>query len=176
MGAKLPEKRKIAYEWFSMTDSERFRNGLPVDKKMLAKRLKVGLTTVKDWETRYYSDKIGQQLKEDGITVKNGEVEIEDNPKDWIQNRWLDLLQGALASAKAGNANSQRLLAQIGEYLVEKQEVTHKIDGSFFARASIEAERRLRESGYRVDAGEAEFPVLPPELRLPSGQSGGENP
>lgn len=70
----------------------------------------------------------------------------------------------------------QELYAQLKGWKVEKQEVTHKVDGSFFARAANDAERDLREAGFRVDEVQKKLPLLPPELCEATGQKPGEKP
>ena len=87
-------------------------------------------------------------------------------PREWIRSNKMVWLEAILKSAKGGNAQSQKLLAQMGEYLVEKQETTHKLDGSIVAAAILRADR---EGDYRVEEMPKELPLLPPELRSDTG-------
>ena len=88
---------------------------------------------------------------------------------EWITDNKKFLLEAIRKSADGGNAQSQKLLAQMGNLLIEKQEVTHKIDGSFLTREILRARRELQDSGM-VEVSD-ESPVPPPTVLLSSGQS-----
>ena len=69
-----------------------------------------------------------------------------------------------------GNAQALQIWLKAQGKLVEKQEITHKIDGSIIAKAIIEAIRKLRESGYRVVDVQNVAPILRTEVLLSAGQ------
>ena len=105
----------------------------------------------------------------------NKNKRVTDETYDSIQylkgrTRQMDI--ALISSALGGNAHNQKLFRQLIEQLVEKQEVTHKIDGSFFARAAREAEAELRadKSMEGILENKKELSLLPPELCLHSGQ------
>jgi len=171
--SRLDSKKRIAFEWFAMSDTERFRLGLPVEKFALSKHLKIGYTTIREWEAKYFSSLIGKQLREDKVIEDNGGIVVlpqAESPKEWIQERWMELVEATMKSAKGGNAQAQKLLMQMGEYVVEKQEVVHKIDGSFVAGVITRAEREAREFIDGVGEVQGELSVLPPKLCLNTGQ------
>ena len=70
------------------------------------------------------------------------------------------------------NAFAAKVWLQVKGKLTEKQEVTHKIDGGFYARAVLEAERQLkREQFSGVDKVQEESPLLCPPVLLSEGQA-----
>jgi len=79
------------------------------------------------------------------------------------------------AMLKDASAKDKDLAIRMLGMLIEKQETTLKIDGSLIARASLRAERELRDGGYRVEEVQEELSVLPPELCLDTGQSQAPN-
>ncbi len=108
---------------------------------------------------------------EEGIEEPEGDY----NSEEWLSSRSQKADQALLIACEKGNANALRTYYQLTKRLVEKQEITHKIDGSYIARANLTAERELREAGYGV-AGQGmaevqeEHPILRPDLRLSTGQ------
>ena len=78
-------------------------------------------------------------------------------------------LKGMAVEGK--NAFAAKVWLQCKGKLTEKQEVTHKIDGSVYARAALEAERQLgREQTGGMAQMQKKPKLLRPKLCLPEGQ------
>lgn len=75
---------------------------------------------------------------------------LESDPEGWWKNRVVELYQAVFSSAKKGNAQSQKLAAQLSGMLVEKQEVKIGLTADEIARRNFEAERLLRDGGFNI--------------------------
>jgi len=72
----------------------------------------------------------------------------EDDPTDWWRRRTIEMNQAILASAKRGNAQSQKLAKQLAGELLEKHEVKVGLTADELTKRALEAQRQLREEGY----------------------------
>ncbi len=90
----------------------------------------------------------------------------EEVGQEWLDNHWLEVIQYVFESAKKGNAQSQKLFAQLAGKLVEKSEVKIGLTADERLRREIEAERQLGEfhngrgTGYRVEEVSEKLPLL----------------
>ncbi len=73
------------------------------------------------------------------------ETLLEEDPISWWKKRTLELNNAILASAKKGNAQSQKLAKQLAGELVEKAEVKFGLTADERARRNSESEQELRE-------------------------------
>ena len=144
----IATKKKVALEWFGMTDVERFKSGLPLDKQKLARHLKVGGTTIKDWEAKYYANKIGEELEASGHLTEEEVIDLNFDPEKWFQETRRERYEALLKACKTGNAQAIKLAAQLANELVEKQEITVGLSADEIARRNLEAERQLKKGGY----------------------------
>ena len=136
----IKTKKKVALEWFAMDEVERFKASLPMDKQKLAKHLRVGLTTIKDWESRYYANKIGENLEEAGKLP--AVVDEQEYARDEVQEV-LDALHQMATVGKSAFAAKTFLQAK-GEF-VEKSEVKLGLTADEIARRNLGAEQELKQ-------------------------------
>ena len=141
----IPSYRDLAFRWLDMSHSERIASQLPTLQRDFAKSIGIGTTKMSLFKREFYAlnmkGKIDKALSQ--AKVEEGEIDAVE----WSRSKMREWLEGTLKSAKAGNAQSQRLLAQMGNVLIEKSEVIHKIDGSILAREILEARRELEKAG-----------------------------
>ena len=69
-----------------------------------------------------------------------------------------------------GDHNAAFRFAQIKGWITEKKEIRVGLNADEVARRNLEAERQLREGGYRVGEVQEKPPVLHDELCPPTGQ------
>jgi len=143
---------------------ERYDVGEPSSLGDIATKCDLALSTV---------SVINQELQNPPKSAVASMPDISGLNPEERQGAVLDALLNMVVAGR--NSNAAKLLLQYWGLLIEKQEVTHKVDGGDIARAFIRAGRELREGGYGVDEVSDESGVLPPELRLPTGQSAGED-
>ena len=157
----IKTKKKVALEWFAMDDVARFKAALPMDKQKLARHLRVSLTTIKEWESRYFANRIGENLEEAGkLEVVEGDV--VDYSRDEVQEV-LDALHQMATKGKSAFAAKTFLQAK-GEF-IEKSEVKVGLTADEIARQHLENRRWLRENGYLEKGGirqvQSKSPLLP---------------
>ncbi len=105
--------------------------------------------------------------------IQNNLMEGIDGASDkadaqgWLDEHWLEVVQYVFESAKKGNAQSQKLFAQLAGKLIEKSEVKIGLSADEITRRNLEAERQLREQGFdrrgnglRVEEVKEELPLL----------------
>jgi len=173
--SRLEAKRKMAFEWFNMGDTDRFRAGLPLDKQKLARHLRVGKTTIQEWEQKYYAERLGKQLHEEEV-IRKKRTQPKEEPYDSEKylNGKTDVVDQALIEAcEQNNAQALKIYYQLTKRLIEKQEVTHKLDGDYIARQYFEARRELEAT--RVDEVSDKSTLFSHPIRLPSGQKQAPN-
>ena len=138
MPGSLKEKKKMAFEWFSMRPEERLRAGLPADQQKMRRYLGIGVTTLSGWGEDYMKEKNRQIMQRNF----DGEQPEKDYPKDEVK----EVLDNLLALSQH-NAFAGKTFLQAKGVFIEKseQEVTHKFDAESYFRAREEAERRVTD-------------------------------
>lgn len=150
-------KKRSAFEWFGLTPEERFKTKLSFTKKELAQDLGVSEDTIHKW-FRDYQKMLAEPTETKGVAITEDELA-----------QFRRLIFDVANSPKATNKDRE-LASKVFGILVERQqrEVTHKIDGSYFAKELIRARRELEGEGMAQVPDESR--ILPADLRLPPGQ------
>lgn len=78
---------------------------------------------------------------------------LEENPEVWLSKQRMSLLLSIKESADRGNAQSQKLFAQLGGWLVEKQEVTVGLTADERARLLAQSKGELGEFRNQLGQG-----------------------
>lgn len=107
--------------------------------------------------------------------VKGPEQEegINLSPQEWLDEHFLEVVKYTFESAKKGNAQSQKLFAQLAGKLVEKSEVKVGLTADDYYRIREEAKRRAGGDNGEADRDRsllAESAVLPEEVRQDTGR------
>ncbi len=159
IGGKDKESALKHYQkWRVLPFGDRF----PLTKRDFAHQYGLDEKTLQLWDTKLEKPELS-------------EVD-ESDPEAWLQAQLMNLYKAVTKSAQGGNAQSQKLLAQLMGRLVEKQEVTLGLSADELTRRNLEAERQLRGiSGHRVEKVSEELPLLPEDLRLHTEQEHGSD-
>ena len=160
---KLDSARKRSvYEWFGMTEEERFRHRLPFSKKELAQGLGISEETLHKWY-RDYQKMLNEPKKEDPPEVPEVKP-TEITPEEIAEFR--RLLFDIAKNPKASNKDRELAAKMVG-VITERQEkkVTIELTADELTRRNLEADRQLREVGYRVEEGKEKPTLLPKNIR-----------
>jgi len=130
----------------AMTPVERVANGLPVSTGDIAKHFGVG-------EKKVLTIRHNLSGELNGAVAKIWQKTEEQLRKEIEQFLYI--------AASKGNPNSAKILAQMKGWLIEKSEVKIGLSADEIARRNLEADRQLREGGYRVEKVQEESPLLP---------------
>ena len=163
MSAKeMAERRAKAKELLLMNPLQRAMDNLPLQQQDIAAYVGISPNAVTDIKREL------NMPEWDGSAVPADFANMTDDQME-------KLVVGSLVAGSVLNRNSQagKVVLQYLGKLVEKQEVTHKVNGGDIADAFIRARDELRRLGYGVDDVPDEPGVLPPELRIPPGQGEG---
>ena len=161
------EKTRKIRQLFTIPRAERMRQGLPVTHPEIAEFVGCALQTVE-----HVSMKMGKAGELPGT-----EANVQRDQEKDFRIVYLSMYNKA---TKDGDVRAAELLFKTMGRLVDKKEITHKLDGSFFARARREATKQLeREAVVQASGGvgevRAELQVLPDNLLLSSGQGEGSD-
>ncbi len=187
--------REKGIELLVMSPIERVMNKLPLTLTDIAEFLGVTYVDVYRWNASIPHGKIlnapaairavkvaqRRRIKEFQIELKEKRIHTPEETKPppkpiydseaYLESRSNAADKALMTACEAGNANALRTFYQLTKRLVEKQEITHKVyDGSFYAKAVLQAERELREESGRISEVQEESTLLRPELRLLTGQ------
>ena len=176
MPAPLSSKQKLAFEWFAMSDAERFRAGLPIDSKGLRKYLHISDTTGKKWEREYF-DKKNREIMEHSLYGQENEalkVPIEESydSQEWLDGKTDKADKALLRACEQGNAQALKIYYQLTQRLIEKQEVTHDFSAADYNRITgqviTELRRSLKECSGICPVCQQQ-PLLPQKIRQDKG-------
>jgi len=172
--------RKAAYEWYVMSGVERVVRGYPLTYEEMAEKLNISADTLQNWEDDFYAGKyVPIKDKERNLTTmeqvasretkkirdrtrKNDKAAGEFETAEYLRKHSKQIADAIIMGCKAGNAQAMRLAKQLTGELVEqsKTEVVIGLSADEIARRNLEAERQLREGGYRMEKVQKEPPVL----------------
>ena len=88
------------------------------------------------------------------------EEDFNYDSDQWLAGRTPQADRALLKACEGGNAQALRTYYQLTKRLIEKQEIIHGLTADETTRRNLEADRQLREDGYRVE----EMPEKPPLL------------
>ncbi len=161
------ETRDLYLFWRHLDVPTRLHRSLPITKKDFAKTQDVTLETMRAWDKWELAQKLGDNLTLSGEVEKYLDTEGNFDMKKYLNTKKKELADAIHEASQKGNATAQRIEAQIIGELVEKseQKVTLELSADEYARRNCEAERRLREQGYRVADVPEEHPLLSENLR-----------
>ena len=153
-GERRAKALKHYQKWLTLPFGEKF----PMTKEDFAHQYGVSVFQLQTWDK-----KLAQQKDISNKEVSNEDF-IKELAEDWdvkdffnIPENKIKWLKGTLESAEKGNAQSQRLIAQILDVVVEKQEVAIGLTAEELARRNIEATRTAREFREGLGAGMVEL-------------------
>ncbi len=181
------ERKSKVFEWLDTPPQMKTQT-----RSELRKELHMSYNLWRDVEAAWKSDRASDAYKEHKtkriraimkkslalgddvvvITPKEAEPVIIEEDYDstkWLSERTAQADEALLKSLKAGSPASLKLFYDLLNRLVEKKEVTHKLDGGWLARELIAARRELEDSGM-VEVP-IKSPPLPDGVLLSSGQS-----
>lgn len=151
-------RKKIeAFQWFGFIPEERFKHHLPITYEEYAEKIQVSTRQLSNWKAEY--DKVQSEKKTVGVD--------DYTPGDWkqyLQSKKLEAAKRLVEEVQNGKVTAiEAFFKLLGEF-IEKTE--HKVEFGLtadeIARRNFEADRQLREGGYRV-AEVSEKPSLLPE-------------
>ena len=101
-----------------------------------------------------------RQIIEDNLATMDKK---EYDSEAYLRDRTPEADKALLQSMKNGNSSAIKLFYQLLDRLVEKKEEKIEIGLSAdeIARRNLEADRQLRDAGYRVEKVQKESPILP---------------
>ncbi len=152
--------RKLARKVLAMTPEEREKNGYPVEEADIAYECDVHPAALQTWIK-------GRESKKEREQKRREEQEVD--AKDLEGN-------AVMALAKRGQEGSafanKTLLQYLGKF-TEKQEIVHKLDGSFITREILRIIRELEDSG--MATVQVQSRVLSSQLLSAPGQGADHN-
>ncbi|MAH50470.1 hypothetical protein CMI37_31905 [Candidatus Pacearchaeota archaeon] len=145
-------QKEFAFKLMGMTPPALGAQGIAPTQRGKAEAVGVSERTFIRWE-REYED------------VKSAEREFKEevfDPKAYLEANNREITEGLLKSCKNGNVLAIKLVKQLLGELVEKSEtkVELKISADERTRRNLEADRQLREGGYRMEEVPEEPSVL----------------
>jgi len=156
MPASKTEQRKVAIEWMGLSTKERFDRALPLNDSEMRKSLPVGKTVWNKWVDQFHEQhKRDLIMKCHPMVVGEKPKEVEVIPEEYDSEKYLndhvDKVDEALIEAcDQNNAQALKIYYQLTKRLVERTEVKIGLTADEITRRNLEAERQLREGGYRV--------------------------
>ena len=156
MSGKANIRQKAEFlKLVELTPIERGLNNLPVSPQEMADHIGVHVATIYGWQKEY---------------KEWGEITIPKTDEEEREELIIHLYQESLQPNCP--ANKIELMGRMRGWIKnEPQEIKLVISADERARRNLEAERELREAGYRMDEVQEEPTLLPEKLRLDSGQS-----
>jgi len=134
--------------WLGLTKAQRARRGLPKTVTAMTREWGVSRETIR----RLSMNTVAR--------VESEEVTKQQEIEEVIAN---------LRVLSKHNSQAAKTLLQFHGVLTEKQEVTHKLDGSLITREILRIRRELQDSGMATVFTEPR--ILSEESLLPPGQS-----
>ncbi|KKL91443.1 hypothetical protein LCGC14_1894640 [marine sediment metagenome] len=125
--------REIKSEW-ELERQKKATEFLTQQRKVRVKRNAIGRGEGKDYHQ--------------GVVA---EREDAYDSNDWLLNRTAEADKALLDSLSKGSPASLKLFYQLMDRLIEKQEIIHGLTADETTRRNLEADRQLREDGYRVE-------------------------
>ncbi len=126
-------------DWKAFTESERVRRTVIAREKMNTEMMLAN------------PDLVEKYRKANGSWTVDDRM--ESDPEAWLNAQKMFLYKSIKESAGKGNAQSQKLLSQLGGWLVEKQEVTVGLSADEIARRNSEARAELGDFRNRLGQG-----------------------
>lgn len=138
--------------------------GLFVVDTDFRKYLGVGKTVWNNWCRQYADQKprdvymsshpmvVGEKPKEPEV------IEADYNSEAYLNDQTDKVDLALIQACESNNAQALKIYYQLTKRLIEKQEVTHKLDGSFITREILRAGDELESEGV------AQVPEKPPTL------------
>jgi len=190
------EKRERLWAWFDIPQrhrgcrvNEKLKElGIPRNQYTIWKRdyavLKEQEHTTREIQARadmerevFIKEAVSENKKKTGRWTVDDRVD-EADPDKWLQAQVMNLYRAVGKSATGGNAQSQKLLAQLMGILVEKKEITVGLTADEHARIRREAEDRVRDLNRGADGTTSLLTtpvVLSEKLCQDSGQDKSED-
>jgi len=187
-GRAVSQKSADVIRLLAMTPVERAATGKPVSMDEIAEYCGVHPKTVYKYrkelgaladknrgrhmgaEGRIQADKAKKPVQQED----SADIENYDSG-EFLGKRSARIDNALMRSCESGNAMSLKIYYQLTKRLIEKQEVTHKLDGSFLARALVRADRELGDTGHGVAEVQEEPILLRQGVREPTGQGEGKD-
>lgn len=172
------ETKYRAARILALSPTERAMQGLPLRLKDIAKLVGISPERITAWkkqlpeildEMREDENRrqVQERLEKDKALRQIAEENLVDasnyNSNDWLQSRTIQADKALLRACEAGNAQALKTYYQLTQRLIEKQEVTHKLDADTLFRAREEGLRRQAEL-LGGDRGLPEQHLLPQEV------------
>lgn len=145
--AIIPLMRELVYNYLDTVEGERSTQG------EFLKTTNIKVSAYYLIRSEYFEQKFLKlkRFNEARVIQDNiGSVLDEEDPEGWWKKRKLELNQAIMASAKKGNAQSQKLAKQLAGELIEKQEVKIGLSADEVARRNSESGQELREFRKRL--------------------------
>jgi len=168
MPAPKTEERKLAMEWFATPTAERWEKGFPLNDKEMRAKLGVKTTVWNKWINQFHEKQKRDVVMKCHPMATGGEksIEVEVIEPDYASDAYLndktEVVDKALISAcEDNNAQALKIFYTLNKRLVERTEVKVGLTADELTRRNLEAERQLREGGYRVEEVPKKPALLP---------------
>ena len=151
------KRKQLVYDWLDTSLEERS------PEKEFRLSIHLGYRALKNLQIDWLTDKKLENKREVELKGAYDAIEAErDNPANIAEDskRWIAVEKTIYEQAIGGSYRDRELYAKLKKKLKEEISVTVGLSADEIARRNLEAERELREGGYRVEEVQEEPPLL----------------
>ena len=151
------KRKQLVYDWLDTSLEER------KPEKEFRQSIRLGYRALKNLKVEWQVEKTIENKREVSLKGAYDAIEAErDNPENIAEDskRWIAVEKTIYEQAIGGSYRDRELYAKLKKKLKEEISVTVGLSADEIARRNLEAERELREGGYRVEEVQEEPPLL----------------
>ena len=151
------ERKQLVYDWLDTAPEQR------TSEKEFRQSLRLGYRTFKNLRIEWQVEKTLENKREVQLAGAYGAIEKQmSDPVNIAEDgkRWTAMEQAIYQKGLDGTVKAQELYARLKGKLKDEIEVTIGLSADEIARRNLEAERELREAGYRMEEVQEEPPLL----------------
>ena len=151
------ERRQLLYDWLDTSPEER------KPEKEFRQSMHLGYRAFKNLRIEWQVEKTIENKREVSLKGAYDAIEAErDNPENIAEEakRWIAVEEKIYQQALEGSYRDRELYAKLKKKLKEEISVTVGLSADEIARRNLEADRELREAGYRVEKMQEKPPLL----------------